>query len=118
MVAEIGIHDDYKVARHELQAMDIGGAQAELAGAGLEYDVRGISFHELVRHNLGAVRGAVVNDDDFPVKFAGCRPKNALANVLFSDGLESQGTEIILLGEGLIEQPSNNWQVATFVVGR
>ena len=33
VMREIGVHDDHKVARDVLQAMDIGGAEAELASA-------------------------------------------------------------------------------------
>ena len=56
--------------------MDVRGAETEFAGAGLEDDVGGsglgvVCFHELLGDFLGAVRGAVVDDDDFPVELAG-----------------------------------------------
>ncbi|KAI9148067.1 3-oxoacyl-(acyl carrier protein) reductase [Paramyrothecium foliicola] len=70
VVAEVGVHDDDEVARDELQAVDVGGAEAQLAGARLEDDVRGVGLDELLGDLLGAVGGAVVDDDDFPVKVA------------------------------------------------
>jgi hypothetical protein len=39
VVREVGVHDDDEVAGGELQAVDVGSAEAELAGAGLEDDV-------------------------------------------------------------------------------
>lgn len=71
MVAEVGVHDDDEGSRAELEAVDVGGAEAELAGAGLELDVRGVGFDELVGDFLGAVGGAVVDDDELPVEVAG-----------------------------------------------
>jgi hypothetical protein len=69
-VAEVGVHDDDEVARRELQAVNVGCSEAELAGAGLEDDVWGVGFDELVCDFLGAVGGAVVDDDELPVEFA------------------------------------------------
>lgn len=70
MVAEVRVHNDDKVARRELQAVDVGCSETKLAGAGLEEDVGGVGFDELVGDLLGAVGGAVVDDDEFPVEFS------------------------------------------------
>jgi hypothetical protein len=69
-VAEVGVHDDDVVAFGELQAVHVRCAEAELARAGLEDDVRAVGFFELFRDCLGAVRGAVVDDYEFPVNVA------------------------------------------------
>lgn len=70
VVGEVGVHDDDKVAGDELQAVDVGGSQAQLAGAGFEDDVRGVGLDELVGDFLGTVGGAVVDDDEFPFELA------------------------------------------------
>lgn len=71
MVAEVGVHDDDEVAGRVLQAVDVGGSQAEFAGARLQFDVFGADGgDELFGDVLGAVGGAVVDDDDFPVEVA------------------------------------------------
>jgi hypothetical protein len=70
VVAEIGVHDDDKVAGRDLQSVDVGGAEAELAGAGLEDNMRCVGLDELVGDLLRAVGGAVVDDDELPVKLA------------------------------------------------
>lgn len=77
MVAKVGVHDDNVVALGELQAVDVGGAEAQLAGTGLEDDVWGIRLDELLSDLLGAVGGAVINDDEFPVDVAGRRRRLA-----------------------------------------
>ena len=74
-MAEVSVHDDDKGAGAELQAVDVGGAEAEFAGAGLEQDAWGlggggegvVGAHELLGDDLGAVGGGVVDDDYFPV---------------------------------------------------
>jgi hypothetical protein len=72
VVAEVGVHDNYVVSCRELQAVDVGGAEAEFAGSGLQFDVLGADGgDELLCDFLGAVGGAVVDDDDFPVEVAG-----------------------------------------------
>lgn len=49
--------------------MYVGGAQAELAGAGADLNAfGGVGFLELGGDFLGAVGGAVVDDDEFPVE--------------------------------------------------
>lgn len=71
MVREVGVHDNDKVSGCELHSMDVRGSKAELAGARFEDDVVGsVGFDELLGDFLGAVGGAVVDDDDFIVKFA------------------------------------------------
>lgn len=72
MVREVGVHNDDEVARCELQAVDISGAEAELAAAGVQFHFGGaVGFDQLVGDFLRAVGGAVINDDDFVVEFAG-----------------------------------------------
>ncbi len=72
MVGEVGVHDDDEGARGVLEAVDVGGAEAEFAGAGVEFYVLGaVGFDELFGDGLGAVGGAVVDDYDFPVELAG-----------------------------------------------
>ena len=70
MVREIRVHDYDEVARYELEAVDVGCSQAQLAGARFENDVGVVGFGELVRYGLGAVWGAVVDDDEFPVEIS------------------------------------------------
>lgn len=71
MVAEVRVHDDNEVTGSKLQAMDVGGTQAELALAGLEDNVfRAVEALELLADLEGTVRGAIVNDNDFPIKIA------------------------------------------------
>lgn len=41
MVREVGVHDDYEVSGRELEAMDVGGSESELARARLEQDLVG-----------------------------------------------------------------------------
>lgn len=71
MVAKVGVHDDDVVTFGKLQAVDVGSAEAELACAGLEDNVGGVCFDKLLGDILGAVGGAVVDDDEFPVDVAG-----------------------------------------------
>ena len=56
MVGEVGVHDDHVVACDELQAVDVGGAEPQLAGAWLEDDLFGAEgFLQL----FGALEGSV-----------------------------------------------------------
>lgn len=51
--------------------MDVGGAEAEFAGAGFEEDVGGaVEGLELLGDGEGAVGGGVVDDYYFPVEVA------------------------------------------------
>jgi hypothetical protein len=68
---EVGVHDDDEVARRELQAVHVGGAEAELACARADLDaLGGVGFLELRGYFLCAVGRAVVDDDEFPVEVA------------------------------------------------
>jgi hypothetical protein len=72
MVREIRVHDDDKVARCELQAMDVGGAETQFAGARADLDTcAAVGFLELGRDFLRAVGGTVVDDYEFPVEVTG-----------------------------------------------
>ena len=56
VVAEVGVHDDDVGARGVLEAVDVGGAEAEFAGAGLEDDVFWVvGVLELADDGLGAI---------------------------------------------------------------
>lgn len=72
MVGKVGVHDYYKGASCGAQAVDVGGAEAEFSGTGAEEDVFwGVEGLELGGDFEGAVRGGVVDDDDFVVEVAG-----------------------------------------------
>jgi hypothetical protein len=72
VVAEVGVHDDDIVACRELQAVDVGRAETEFACSRVQFDVLGADGgDELLCDFLGAVGGAVVDDDDFPVEVPG-----------------------------------------------
>jgi hypothetical protein len=65
VVAEIRVHEDDVVARAELEAVDLGGAEAELAGALEDADlVRALRDLELLRDLLRPIGTAVLDDDD------------------------------------------------------
>ena len=51
--------------------MDVRGTQTEFACAGFEDDAASIEVLELLSYLQGAIRRAVVDDDYFPVEFAG-----------------------------------------------
>ncbi len=71
MVREVGVHDDDEGASGVFQSVDVRGAETHFTGPGLQDDVRGaVDGLELLGHGEGAVGGAVVDDDDFPVEFA------------------------------------------------
>lgn len=72
MVREVGVHDDDEVAGGVFQAVHVGGAETEFAGARFQHDVcRGIDFLELLCDVEGAVGRGVVDDYDFVVEVAG-----------------------------------------------
>jgi hypothetical protein len=48
----------------------VRGAEAELARARAQLDVRRVGFDELGCDLLGAVGGAIVDDYEFPVEFS------------------------------------------------
>jgi hypothetical protein len=70
VVAEVGVHDDNEVPRSELQAVDVSCSEAKFASSWLEEHVWAVGFDELVGYNLGAVWGAIVDDNKFPVEVA------------------------------------------------
>ena len=71
MVGEVGVHDDDIGAAGELEAMNVGGAEAKFTGSRLQSDAfGGVELLELFGNGQGAVGGAVVDDDKFPVEFA------------------------------------------------
>jgi hypothetical protein len=69
-VAEIGVHDNDEVARHKLQAVNVGSSETQLSGARLEDDVGSVGLDELVGDFLCSVGGAVVDNDEFPIQLA------------------------------------------------
>ena len=72
MVAEVGVHDDDIVAGRKLQAVDIGRSETEFACSRVQFDMlRADGCDELLCDFLGAVGGAVVDNDDLPVEVAG-----------------------------------------------
>jgi hypothetical protein len=66
-----------------------------------------------VRDVLGAVGGAVVDDDDFPVEVAGGGGESGQWVLGWK-----RGGGIVLLGEGLVEEPDDDGEVSTLIVGR
>jgi hypothetical protein len=69
MMREIRIHDDYEISGNELEPVNIGGSEAELAGARLEQDlVRTVHADQLLCDLLRAIGRGVVNDDEFPLE--------------------------------------------------
>ena len=71
MVRKVGVHDDHEVAGAVFEAVYVGRAEAEFACARLQVDVfGGVEFLELAGDDLGAIRGSVVDDYEFPVEVA------------------------------------------------
>lgn len=92
MVRKVGVHDNDEVTGSELQAVDVCGSETEFAGAGLEQDlVLPVSPRELLGYVLRAVRGGVVDDYELPGE--------------------------VLLGEGAVQEPDDDGQVAALIVG-
>lgn len=73
MVREIRVHDDDVRPRRVLQAVDVRRAQAQFARPWPQVDSVRVCFGQLRRDFLGAVRGGVVDDYDFPVEFSARR---------------------------------------------
>jgi hypothetical protein len=69
MVAEIGVHDDDKVARRELQPVDVRGPESQFAGSRAQLDAVGVDFLQLLRNVLRAIGRGIVDYYDFPVEF-------------------------------------------------
>ena len=70
MVREIRIHDDYEGPGSVLQSMDIRSTKTKFACARLKDDATSVKVLELLGYLQGAVWGAVVDNDYFPVEFA------------------------------------------------
>ena len=91
MVREIGVHDDDEVAGCRFEAVNISGAEAEFPGARAQEDVFGVvQLLQLLGDFEGAVRGGVVDDDDFVVE--------------------------VVFGESAVEKPDYNGEVTALVV--
>lgn len=79
MVGKVGVHDDHECAGTEVEAVDVGCAEAEFACARLQdlpselrssvtcNLVLAIRLGELVRNLLRAIWACVIDDDDLPV---------------------------------------------------
>lgn len=71
VVAEVGIHDDHVVASAVVETVDVGSAQTKLALTRLQVDVLGaVKSLKLLGDLEGAVRGAIVDNHNFPVQVA------------------------------------------------
>lgn len=116
MVAEVGVHDDDKVAGDELQAVDVGRSEAQLAGARLEDDVGGVGLDELVGDILGSVGRAVVDDDEFPVQVAVNGGAELSAHVFTFNA--SLLTSHLLLCKGAVQQPCHDGEIFPLIVRR
>ena len=66
---EIGVHDDYEGPRGELKSIDVGSTQAEFACARFEDYATSVEALELLSYLQGAIRRAIVNNNNFPVEF-------------------------------------------------
>jgi len=119
VVREVGVHDDDEVAGRELQAVNVGGAEAELAGAGAELDLgAAVGFLELFRDVLGAIWGAVVNDDDFPVEVAKRLLAPMAQHVIVPCGTIGLNWLLdVRFAEGVVQEPDDDGEVAALIVG-
>lgn len=118
VVAKVGVHDDDVVALGKLQAVDVGGAEPELARARLEDDVGSVGLDELLGDVLGAVGRAVVDDDELPIDVA-VRTEPKLARGLharIARGRRGTGTNV-LFSKGALQQPCDDGQVLALVEG-
>lgn len=98
VVRKVGVHDDDEVAGHELEAVDVGGAETEFAGSGFEDDVRGVDFFELSGYVLSSVGGGIVDDYDFPVEFT-----KAMVNGLLVRWEGGENSGVLLFCKGLVQ---------------
>jgi hypothetical protein len=89
VVREVGVHDDHEVAGCELQAVDVGGPETELASARLQVNVWGVDFGELIGNYFGSIGGVVVDDYELPVEVAAGRGE--LLVMCSGEGGESSG---------------------------
>lgn len=68
---EISVHYDDEIACDILQAVDVGGAETELAGSWFQYDVIcAEGFLKFFGSFEGAVRGSIIDDYYFPVEIS------------------------------------------------
>ena len=71
VVAEVSVHNDHIVACGVLKTMNVGCSKTELALTRLQVDMFGApELLELFGDFKGAVGGAIVDDDNFPVQVA------------------------------------------------
>lgn len=71
-MTEIGVHDDDKISLCEFQPVHIGSPESKLSRSRFENDAIGrVDGLELLGDVEGAVRGGIVNDDEFPVELTG-----------------------------------------------
>lgn len=136
MVREVRVHDDDEGAGGVGEPVHVGGAEAEFSGARFEDDVRGaVELLELLGDGEGAVGGGVVDDDDFVVEGAvgggggevsegpswregkGRRRRSWVGRGRGEGGSGEEWRGGLLLGEGLVEEPDDDGEVAALVVG-
>ena len=70
MVREICIHDNYEGPRSVLESMDVRSTKTKFACARFKDNAASVKVLELLGYLQGAVWGAVVDNDYFPVEFA------------------------------------------------
>lgn len=124
VVAEVGVHDNDVVALGELEAVNVGGTESELACAGLQLHMGSVELDELGGDILGAVGRTVVDDYEFPVDVSGFESKSASGNIGYYQHQLGRGRAIdwtggdILLAKGAVEQPGDDGEVLAFIEGR
>merc|ERR1719180_110243 len=92
VVAQVGVHDDDVVARGVLDPMHIGCAQSKfLCSWSQYYPLNSVDLFKLLSRLQGPVWAAIVDHNDLKVKAS--------------------------FGEGLDEQPDNDWEVFLLIVG-
>ena len=115
MVAEISVHDDDEVATDKLQTVDVGGAEAELASAGLEDDMGGAEGGlEFASPSKGAVWGSVVDDYYFPVELSREWSERGFSS---RENIVWRRLDFLLFGEDIVEHLHNDGQVLALIVG-
>ena len=115
MVREVGVHDDDEVARHELEAVDVGRSETQLSRAGLEHHVRRVGLDQLLRDYLRAIGGAVVDDDEFPVELAAKTDMSVPGQPRDKKAVQEA---CLLFAECAVQQPGDDGQVPALVVRR
>ena len=87
--------------------MDVRSTQTKFACAGLKNDAASVKVLELLGYLQGAVGGAVVNDDYFPVKFAARVKALAWCTARVHQRSSCKKREVLPLREGAIEEPGD-----------